>query len=52
MRWQWGSAEAFNDFAQKHLMPILGRPGLNLPLSVVLPAHNYMGVHAEESISA
>ena len=48
----WDSAESFNDFAQNHLMPVMTKLGINPPQPTMLPAHLYLGAHAEEAISA
>lgn len=48
----WDSPESFTEFGQKVLQPIFAKLGLNPPQPIVLPAHNYMGAHAEEAISA
>ena len=48
----WESKEAFDDFAQNTLMPVFGKLGLNPTPPTILPAHFYMGAHAEEAISA
>ncbi|MBD0369011.1 MAG: hypothetical protein ICV53_23250 [Flavisolibacter sp.] len=47
----WESAESFNDFAQSQLMSIFAKLGINVPQPTVLPAHLYLGAHAEASIS-
>jgi hypothetical protein len=48
----WDSPESSAEFGQKVLQPIFAKLGLNPPQPTVLPVHNYMGTHAEESISA
>ena len=48
----WDSKEAFDDFAQNTLMSVFGKLGLNPPPPTILPAHVYMGAHAEDAISA
>lgn len=48
----WESQEAFAEFAQNTLGPIFVKLGLNPPAPTVLPAHRYVGAHAEETISA
>ena len=48
----WESPEAFTEFGQNVLQPIFAKLGLNPPPPTVLPAHRYMGAHAEETMSA
>ena len=48
----WNSEEELKDFAQNTLLPIFQKLGLNPPPPEVYPAYNYMGVKAEELISA
>ena len=48
----WDSPESFAEFGQNVLQPIFTKLGLNPPPPVVLPAHKYMGAHAEETVSA
>lgn len=47
----WESPDAFAEFGQNVLQPIFAKLGLNPPPPTVLPAHSYLGAHAEESIS-
>ena len=48
----WNSEEELTDFAQNNLSPIFKKLGLNPAPPQIYPAHNYMGVKAEELISA
>ena len=48
----WDSPEAIAEFGKNVLQPIFTKLGLNPPPPVVLPAHRYVGVHAEEAVSA
>lgn len=48
----WDSAEAFGEFAATTLAPIFSKLGLNPPQPAVVPLHNYLGLKAEELISA
>ena len=47
----WNSLESFQQFAENELKPIFVKIGLNPPPPVVLPAHKYLGVKAETSVS-
>ena len=48
----WDSEEALNEFVSTTLGPIFSKLGLTPPQPGVYPVHNYMGVKAEELISA
>jgi hypothetical protein len=48
----WDSEEALNEFVSGTLGPIFQKLGLTPPQPSVYPVHNYMGIKAEELISA
>ena len=47
----WNSEEELKDFAENTLFPIFHKLNVTPQPPQVFPAHNYMGVHAEETIS-
>jgi len=47
----WNSLESFQQFAENELKPIFEKLNLNPPPPTVLPAHHYLGVKAEASVS-
>jgi hypothetical protein len=48
----WESEEDFMEFGTQHLMPIFSKMGLRRLQPRIFPAHHYIGIAAEEFISA
>ena len=48
----WESEQALMEFANNTLIPIFKKLGLNPIQPEIYPVHNYLGVRAEETISA
>lgn len=47
----WNSLESFQQFSENTLKPIFQKLNLNPPPPIVLQAHKYLGVKADEKVA-